>query len=199
MTETRRRNSNTVRLWRWRKNPLRRRSDRIEAWIVLVARVLAVLGGVLVGLAAAGATDGALAAQRAEAHAVPAVLTQQAPKTPQVSTDGSDGDTVWATVRWTGPEGGAHTGRTEVEPAAAAGTRVTVWTDRTGALVDAPLSPTESMFQAAATGLLAGSGTAVAVWAGGRLARARLDRRRLAAWDAEWERVGPQWRKRMTG
>ncbi|MEU1850651.1 hypothetical protein ABZ499_15595 [Streptomyces sp. NPDC019990] len=189
----------TLRLWRWRSNPLRRRSDRVEAWIVLLTWVLAVLGGTIAGLVAGGAADRALAAQRAKAHPVSAVLTERAPKSPQATTDGSGGDTVWAPVRWTGPGGSTHTARVEVEPAAAAGTRVTVWADRTGRLVTAPLNPTEATIQAAATGVLAGVGSGAAVWTVGRLARVRLDRRRLAEWDAEWERVGPQWRKRMTG
>ncbi|MFF8395247.1 hypothetical protein [Streptomyces sp. NPDC016172] len=199
MTRTRRGNVAGVRLWRWRNNPLRRRSDRLEAWTVLLAWVLAALGGVIAGLVAAGGVDRSLAEQRAESQAVRAVLTERAPKTPQVTTDGSGGHTVWATVRWTAPDGSQHTGRAEAEPAAAAGTRVTVWTDRSGELVDTPLTPTESMFQAAGTGVLAGAGTAATVWACGRLVRMRLDRLRLAAWDAEWARVGPQWRKRMTG
>ncbi|GAA2514844.1 hypothetical protein GCM10010423_02420 [Streptomyces levis] len=188
-----------MRLWRWRSNPLRRRSDRVEAWIVLAGWVLAVLCGAVAALAAATAVDGSLSAQRAQTRAVPAVLTERAPRTPQVTTDGSGGDTVWATVRWTAPDGSPHTGRTEVEPDAAAGTRVTVWTDRAGRLAAAPLSPTESRFQAVGTGVLAGAGAGAAVWACGRLARLRLDRRRLQRWDAEWARVGPQWRKRMTG
>ncbi|MFE0477321.1 hypothetical protein ACFW2V_37570 [Streptomyces sp. NPDC058947] len=199
MRQTPRRKAAPVRLWRWRSNPLRRRSDRVEAWIVLAGWVLAVLCGAVAALAAATAVDGSLSAQRAQTRAVPAVLTERAPRTPQVTTDGSGGDTVWATVRWTAPDGSPHTGRTEVEPDAAAGTRVTVWTDRAGRLAAAPLSPTESRFQAVGTGVLAGAGAGAAVWACGRLARLRLDRRRLQRWDAEWARVGPQWRKRMTG
>lgn len=166
---------------------------------MLVAWVLAALGGVIVGLLAAGAADRTLAEQRAESQVVQAVLTERAPSAPQVTTEGSGGDTVWAMVRWTAQDGSRHTGRTEVEPSAAAGTGVTVWTNRSGELVDAPLSPTESMFQAAGTGVLAGAGTAATVWVCGRLVRMRLDRRRLADWEAEWARVGPQWRKRMTG
>ncbi|MGV9498058.1 Rv1733c family protein [Streptomyces sp. NPDC003642] len=199
MRQTPRRKAAPVRLWRWRSNPLRRRSDRVEAWIVLAGWVLAVLCGAVAALAAATAVDGSLSAQRAQTRAVPAVLTERAPRTPQVTTDGSGGDTVWATVRWTAPDGSPHTGRTEVEPDAAAGTRVTVWTDRAGRLAAAPLSPTESRFQAVGTGVLAGAGAGAVVWACGRLARLRLDRRRLQRWDAEWARVGPQWRKRMTG
>lgn len=32
-------------LWRWRRNPLRRRSDALEAWIMLTAWAFTVLGG----------------------------------------------------------------------------------------------------------------------------------------------------------
>ncbi|MEV7082965.1 hypothetical protein AB0N88_31200 [Streptomyces sp. NPDC093516] len=199
MTQTPRRNAARVRWWRWRSNPLRRRSDRVEAWIVLLSWCLAVLCGALAAPVAAGAVRDALAAERAQARPVSAVLTERAPRTPPATSDGSGGDTVWATVRWTAPDGTGRTGRAEAEPAAAAGRRVTVWTDRAGALVEAPLSATEAQFQAVGTGVLAGAGAAAAVWACGRLARRRLDRLRLERWDAEWARVGPQWRRRMTG
>lgn len=188
-----------TRLWRWRSNPLRRRSDRVEAWIVLVTWVVAVLGGVITGVFTAGAVSQSFVLRRAEAHAVSAVLTEDAPRTPPVTADGTGGDTVWAAARWTGVDGRAHTGRSEVEPAAEAGTRVTVWTGRTGELVARPPAPAESTLQAAAAGALAALGAGGTAWAGGRLARSRLDRRRLADWEAEWQRVGPQWRKRMTG
>ncbi|MYS43445.1 hypothetical protein GTY23_19820, partial [Streptomyces sp. SID5998] len=46
-----------VRWWRWRRNPLRRTSDVVEAWILLVAWTLAVLGGLVAGLLTAGAVQ----------------------------------------------------------------------------------------------------------------------------------------------
>ncbi|MGC5039976.1 Rv1733c family protein [Streptomyces sp. DT190] len=199
MTQTPDRTATRVRLWRWRSNPLRRRSDRAEGWILLVGRLLAVLCAVIAALPAAGAVDDTLAAQRAQAREVPAVLTERAPRTPPVTTDGSGGDTVWARVRWTAPDGSARTGRTEVPPDAAAGTRVTVWTDGAGRLVGTPPGPAESLFQAVGTGVLAGAVAGAAVWGCGRLARLRLDRLRLDRWDAEWARVGPQWTRRITG
>ncbi|WP_267883703.1 hypothetical protein [Streptomyces sp. NRRL S-646] len=42
-------------------------------------------------------------------------------------------------------------------------------------------------------------GAGAVVLVGGQLVRGRLDRRRLAEWDAQWAQVGPQWRKRMPG
>src|SRR5262245_57041990 len=44
-------------LWRWRRNPLRRRSDALEAWIVLAVWSVTVIGGVLAGLAAAHSVE----------------------------------------------------------------------------------------------------------------------------------------------
>jgi hypothetical protein len=35
----------TVRWWRWRRNALKRRIDVVEAWVVLVGWVFALLGG----------------------------------------------------------------------------------------------------------------------------------------------------------
>ncbi|MFJ6835823.1 hypothetical protein [Streptomyces sp. NPDC091209] len=181
-----------VRMWRWRSNPLRRHSDVIEAWIVLVTSTLAVVFGGLAGLMAAQAVDTGLSAQAARAHAVPAVLTVDAPSSP-AAIGGSGGERVSAAVRWTTADGTVHTGRAKVLPGAPAGTRVSVWTDRTDHVVSAPVTGTEATLEAALAGALVAPSVGVAVWAAGRVARTRLDRRRMADWDAEWQQVGPQW------
>lgn len=51
-------------LWRWRRNPLRRRADAVEAWVVLGVWALTVLAGVLAGWATAGAVEQGLARER---------------------------------------------------------------------------------------------------------------------------------------
>lgn len=177
--------------WRWRSNPLRRHSDVIEAWIVLVTGTLAVVLGVLAGVLAAQAVGTGLSAQAARVHAVPAVLTVAAPSAP--TAVGGSGQRVWAAVRWTTPDGTVHAGKAKVLPGAPVGTRVTVWTDRTDHVVPAPVTGTEATLEAALTGALFAPSAGAAVWAAGRLARTRLDRRRMAEWDAEWRQVGPQW------
>ncbi|MFE7122030.1 hypothetical protein ACFU99_42015, partial [Streptomyces sp. NPDC057654] len=53
-----------VRLWRWRRNPIRRRVDAVEAWIVLAVWTLAALGGAAVGWTSAQAMEATLARQR---------------------------------------------------------------------------------------------------------------------------------------
>ncbi|MFF0065738.1 hypothetical protein ACFYRC_30155 [Streptomyces sp. NPDC005279] len=51
--------------WRWRRNPLRRRSDAVEAWIVLVTWVLALIAGAVAGGVAAYSVDQAIEGERA--------------------------------------------------------------------------------------------------------------------------------------
>jgi len=199
MAKTRRTKATTVRLWRWRRNPLLRRSDRVEAWIVLVAWIFALLGGLLVGRAATGAMELSLAARRAQVHPVSAVLTENAARTPPAATSEISDNTVWAKVRWTTADGSTHTGRARVEPRTEKGRSVTVWTDRRGSLVHMPAGAAEARLQAVLIGALGGLCAGGAVLVAGRLARGRLDRRRMAEWDAQWARVGPQWRRRMTG
>lgn len=188
-----------VRFWRWRRSPLRRRSDTMEAWIVLAAWTLALLAGLLAGQAAAVAMDDTLASRRAQLRPVPAVLTENATEESQTVTSGTSSDTVWVKVRWTAVDGSTHTGRAKAETGTTAGTRVTVWTDRAGVLAAQPPTVTEARLQSALAGVLVALSTGAAVLVCGRLVRRGLDRRRLAQWDAEWKRVGPQWRKRMLG
>lgn len=187
-----------VRLWRWRRNPLRRRSDLAEAWLVLATLVLALLLGAFSGLAAAGAVDGSLAERRERTVPVPAVLAEDAAEPSTAVTQDANGG-VWAKVRWTAPDGTGRTGRAEVDPGSPAGTVVTVWTDPAGRLVPAPPDGAEARFQT----VMAGATVAVAagglVLLGGGLVRARLQLRRLAEWETEWRQVEPSWRKRMTG
>ncbi|RPF30877.1 hypothetical protein [Streptomyces sp. TLI_185] len=186
-----------VRFWRWRNNPLRRHSDVVEAWIVLATWIIALVGGLLAGFAADAAMQDSLAVRRAEVHAVPAELTRNADRTAYVSTDG--GDTVWGKVRWRAADGTTHTGLTRVDPSSTAGTSVSVWIDSRGGLAVRPPTEGAARLQSALTGALAAAGAGGAILCCGRLTRQRLDRRRLRAWEAEWERVGPQWRKKMTG
>ncbi|MDH6623100.1 plastocyanin [Streptomyces sp. LBL] len=187
-----------VRFWRWRRNPLRRHSDVVEARIVLVTWTLALLGGTFAGQAAATGVDQALAARRAAVHTVAAALAEDASKIPP-STTGVDDGKVWAKVRWTTADGVTHTAKTKAEPGAAAGTRVTAWADSTGNLVSKPPTVAQAKLEAVGTGLLVVSGAGSTALAGGWLVRRRLLRRRLAEWDAEWKRVGPQWRNLSGG
>ncbi|WP_093622716.1 Rv1733c family protein [Streptomyces sp. 3213.3] len=178
-------------MWRWRRNPLRRRSDVIEAWIVLATWVLALVGSLVMGLMAADTADLSLGRQRLERHSVSAVLTERAAG--KTSVRALDDRHVWVTVRWTAPDGSPHTGQTKVPPDTAKGTRVTVWTDGRGRLTSKPLSSGEVRFQAAWAGTLAAIGVGTAAFGVSQVLRVRLDHRRMREWADEWQRVDTRW------
>lgn len=69
-------------VWRWRHNPLRRATDRREAWVALVAFVLLVLAapalGWLFGSRADDTLQEAVRAQQARSHLTTAVVVRRA-------------------------------------------------------------------------------------------------------------------------
>lgn len=184
------------RLWRWRSNPLRRHDDIVEAWIVLAVWVVIAVGGTAVGLVTAHATDETFAHQRAERHPVQAVLlTDLSASTASVR---AASDKTLATVRWTAPDGSTRTDQTLVDVGLPVRSRVVLWQDDQGALVTEPPSPSEAAVEAGALGTLAGFALTGVVYALGAVARWRLDLRRIAGWDREWDLVGPRWGHRTT-
>ncbi|MFE1289417.1 hypothetical protein [Streptomyces sp. NPDC058751] len=175
-------------LWRWRRNPLRRRSDVLEAWIMLAAGVFTVLGGVVAGLVTVGVVENGLARERAESRTVTAQLFEDAPE-----ATGPAGRVVWTRVRWTGPDGTARSGQVRVAAGTAADTPVLVWTDPDGHLVDRPTTVTVARLRAWLIGIFAGGGAAAVPFVAGRRLRGRLERLRVDRWDEEWARIGPLW------
>ena len=180
-----------VRMWRWRRNPLRRRSDVIEAWVGLIAVIVAIVGGVLAGVTVAQSAEQSLHRQRLERRTTSAVLTEDAAGKNAARVVGDD--RVWVTVRWTAPDGSARTGLTRVLPDTAKGTRVTVWTDRQGRLEPKPDSPAAARFQGVWAGTLAAMGVGITVTGAAQLVRGQLNRRRMEEWADEWQRVDGRW------
>jgi hypothetical protein len=177
-------------LWRWRRNPLRRRSYLIEAWALPAAGLAAACGAVLTAVVVAGAVHGHLAQQRQDRHQVSAVLTESTP--PAVGY----GVRPSAVVRWTSRDGTRHTATARVDPGLTAGSRVTVWTDVRGRVVSAPLSPARARLDAVTSGAIAGLGTSACAAGALGLAVRAAGRRRAESWAAEWADVGPRWDRR---
>ncbi|MFJ9104499.1 hypothetical protein ACIRJM_39240 [Streptomyces sp. NPDC102405] len=177
--------------WRWRNNPLRRREDVAEAWIILALWAVVAVGGTAVGLVTAHATDETLAQLRADRRTTHAVLLTDTPK--HMSVAQSSEDKASATVRWRTPDGSARTGHTLVDTGLKAGTRVVVWQDGHGTLVAAPPSAGEAAVEAGALGMAAGLALTGAVLGMGAVVRWRLDRQRIDSWGQEWDLVGPRW------
>lgn len=177
------------RLWRWRSNPLRRRDDIMEAWIVLALWAVVLVGGTLVGLVTAHAADEVFARQRAERTSVRAVVLADVP----ASATKAGGTRALARISWTTPDGTTRTDRTLVDTRQKAGAEVVAWLDGQGDLAAEPPSSTEAAIEACVLGTAAALGLAGAAVGAGAIVRWRLDRRRIDQWRREWDLVGPQW------
>jgi hypothetical protein len=70
------------------------------------------------------------------------------------------------------------------------------WTNQAGQLADPPLGPTQLASRALLAEAAAVGSLATVLIVAGWLARRSLDRRRLAAWDADWLATGPRWSPR---
>jgi hypothetical protein len=176
------------------RNPLRRTVDRVEG-VVAGALAVAFLAGVpLAAVAAwhAAYRYGAHAAhvQQSARRQVPAVVLATAP------TFGYSGDESMVQARWTAPDGTRHTGEVLAPLGTGAGGMVRVWTDAAGRPAGPPLQPLQVKNQATLAAILAPVLLGEVLLAAGQLAHYLLGRRRLAAWEAEWRAIGPQWSRR---
>jgi hypothetical protein len=190
--------------WVWRqvrglrpdRNPLRRRIDRAETYLL---GGLVVASAVAVPFAAHAASHAAYESglraqqeQRATRHRVEAVLTETA--------RGDDGGytlsaAVPVTATWTSVTGAHRSGLILARSGRPKGTEVTVWTDPAGDLTSPPLATAQVISQrdAATIGAIAGV-VVMAVGAGGVL-HFVFYRRRLAAWDADWQVTARTWNR----
>lgn len=197
-------------LWRWRHNPLRRATDRAEAWTALVALVLIVVAapvaGAVTGVLTHDALARSIAAQRESRHGVTATVLQR-PERPRLGPDPGTSAARDAPRRvlasWTAPDGSERTGTvvTNLE-SPRPGDRFRVWTDADGRVVGRPLDAATATTHAA----LAGFGAALAcgglVEGGRRLVVRRIVRRRYAHWEQAWKAwnsAGPDWGRAGTG
>ncbi|MEU3844594.1 hypothetical protein AB0E88_31755 [Streptomyces sp. NPDC028635] len=188
-----------VRNWRWRRNPLRRRCDVVEAWTALVVAALLLVGaplaGVLTGWWAHGEARAVAAQQRADRHEVHARVVGRTPDTPP-SVDGGSRHTTPVAVRWVDARGATHTATARVPAGTRTGDAVDVWFDAHGHDVAAP--PTESAVwqHTLSMGVAATGGTvAVVLLVHGVVRRVSL-RHRLDEWDRDWALTEPLWTRR---
>ena len=178
-------------------NPLRRRTDKIAACAGALLLAAFLFGAPLLSVAAAGwaARSGAahLPAGRSWRQ-VPATVLQAAPA--PTAADGVLGNSL-VLARWTAPDGRERTGRIPVGARMAAVRTVRLWVDAAGSPADPPLNHRQVVALEATAVVIATATLGIMLlclaWAGRRL----LDRRRLAAWEAAWAAVGPQWTKRF--
>lgn len=187
-----------VGLWRWRGNPLYRRTDRVEGWLALCAVLL-----MAVGAPVAGWAGGVLAFrelqqtardQARDRHPVWATADRIVPRPP--SAPDPDAPTeqdgrVRVVAVWRGARGGTHVGTVETDARVGPGDRFRLWVDRRGRPVSRPLSAETASSQALLAGLASGGGAVGLVELARRLAMRRLAQLRAARLDQEWLRLGP--------
>jgi len=168
---------------RFDRNPLRRASDRLES-VLLIALLLAFGGGAPLVAGVCGAlahrtAERNMVVERASLHPVTARVL--APAVPS-----GFGDLPEPTARWTAPDGRVVTGGIPVSPGTPVGERIQIWVTVSGQVSSPPLAPSQVAQQTDTAELFGVAGYAAVLAGVGLLARRLLDRRRLAAWDAEW-------------
>jgi hypothetical protein len=183
------------RLWMGR-NPLLRRTDRIEAWITAGLLAAFLVGAPLSSVAAGRwVQHGGMLEQRAQKswHQVPAVLLKSAPVQRALYLRAAWNTDVLVPARWTGPGGRYLTGKVPVPPGTMAGRRLQVWVSRSGQPTGSPLVHSELVRRVIGAEVLAPVGLAVLLLSVGGVVRWLMNRRRLAAWEAGWASTGPRW------
>jgi hypothetical protein len=175
-------------------NPLRRASDRVEAWIRAGLLAVFLIAGPMAALAVGQSTAHAGTASSVQSHAVRAVLLQPAtaPTGPAAAVRGARGIRVWVEARREGAGGSTRTGEVPAPAGAAAGTAVTVWLNASGR-VTSPPEQDDFAVAAAVTAVMTLTVTALALLIVLRLTQWFLDWWRLAAWEAAWPATGPRW------
>jgi hypothetical protein len=168
-------------------NPLRRTSDRVEAAVVAAALILFLFGWHWADSAAHRVQQ----RQQSAWHQVSAVLLANARPVVDIGYGGVAGAEVRA--RWTAPDGTARTGDVAAPASAEAGSTVRVWVDQSGAQTGPPLRAQQAAGQAALAAVLAPFALGTVLLCAVSLAVYILDRRRLAAWAADWRSTGPRW------
>jgi hypothetical protein len=178
-------------------NPLRRRSDLIDGWLLpgVIAAFL-ILGPIAGTIAGLWVHAGNVAVQRADKswHQVSAVLLEPVPG-PLFSGNG-DSWLVPAPARWVA-DGRARTGEVPAPAGASADSTVPVWLNRAGRVQAPPLTAAGARNRiliavVSSLACLVALLTAAAV-----TARWLLDRKRIAGWEAGWLSVGPQWSRQL--
>jgi hypothetical protein len=179
----------------WSRNPLRRRSDRVEAWFTLVlVAIMLVLGPWAASRAANASYRDEIrktAWEMEHRSQVDAMLLEDA-RQDTADAGGSAAESVPTIAQWTGPGSTVHAGMIYADAGTRAGTTVRLWIDEQG-LASSPPGLRNPRGDAAMAAVLTLLGIACGLAGIRRIVRWQLDRRRMRAWQLEWMTVGPGW------
>ena len=181
-------------------NPLRRPLDRTQARIVLLLLVVFAIGSPAVAWMTGHAVyRHGLSAQSQQPHRfrTEAVVLRDAARpatNPAVGTGLRP--PVLVPARWTAPDGTARSGDILVSAGTTAGTTIPSWTDAAGQLVTTPRDRGEIVERAVVLAAFAAAALVLALAGVETAVRRAFDRYRMAAWQAAWSRIEPQWSRR---
>lgn len=177
------------------RNPLRRTCDRVETYLLAGLFLASAAAAPFAAQAASRAAyAGALRAQQeqlATRHLVPAELTQVT----AVSNAGDLSTYVPVQATWTSVTGVRRAGQLVAQAGSKVGSTVPIWTDAAGNLVTAPLLASQVAGQGdmAAIGVVSGLGALYLCEVA--IVRRVVNRRRMAAWDADWVVTARVWNR----
>jgi multisubunit Na+/H+ antiporter MnhG subunit len=177
------------------RNALRRGTDRLETCLLVglfvVMAAVTPFAARLAGHASYASGLHERQEQLATRHQVRAMLTADADPVSGYSLSAY----VLTQATWTSVAGVRSSGEVPAESGSPKGTFVTVWTDANGYLDSPPLAVPEiaSQADAATVGVIVGTGIVYIVVAAAT--RQLLNRRRMAAWDADWLATAPAWNR----
>jgi hypothetical protein len=178
------------------RNPLRRRLDRVEAFIFGGLVVVAAAGAPVAATVADGwgRADAARAAQvqQQTRHQVHAVLLTP-PRGP-VSGYAINGMAP-GLAQWIAPGGVRRTGQVSVPSSSAAGTMITLWTDQAGNVASPPLTPAQVEDQGTLMAFVTAAVAIAACLLAAVATRIVVNRRRATAWTADWAVTAPMWNR----
>jgi len=177
-------------------NPLRRRTDRLAAGLVVLLCVVFLIGAPLLSVLAIGRVSHAAATERQAAHSWRQVSAVALKGAPAPASWGLFGYT-WIPARWTAPGGQQRTGEIAVSGGVTAGQRVQMWVDAAGTPADPPLSSSVVVARETVAAAVAVAALAIVLLTAAWVGQWVLGRRRLASWEAGWAAVGPVWTKRF--
>ncbi|MFI6942753.1 hypothetical protein ACIBI4_26075 [Streptomyces sp. NPDC050418] len=180
-----------------RGNPLRRRSDRVQAWIgsALVLAAAAVTPSAVL-LAADTAHDHYTRTARIQAMGgryTTAVLVEDARRHPEPGSAEAEHARYPVAVRFTDPQGRTRTATAEVPPGRPEGSTVRVWTAADGTLTAHPLNAAEIRSRSLGWAIIAALAVPLTAAAAYGLVRRGIRRRNLRAWEAAWAETAPRW------
>jgi hypothetical protein len=186
------------RLWAGlEQSPLCRPCDRLEARLRALLVLVFVLAVPLAAWAAGAAVYRVSArteqAERSDRVLVHAELLAEARP---IGVGFAAVPQVPVPAQWTAADGSQHSGAILVGMTAPAGAVVPIWTDRAGNITEPPRDRDQTTMRTSVAAIAAGSGLALLLYGGWLALRRAFNRRRMAAWDAEWCQVAPRWPER---